>query len=203
MISYHFDGCALGMKDQWDNPLKKPWAVATDHAGIGIALSKFQCKCDQPHAQGRGIALKLEEYTFKMADAIHKALTQQQPSLKLSCCALFSRFPRTLPTMLARAIVMARECAVAGRPAVLERITQWERSLNVFRAAVATAIPGTSPGISVSRLFICWPSAKRPKLGNAHFLGSLWCSQSAGRMMPSRRMEAAALTEVPWTRAQV
>ena len=41
--------------------------------------------------------------------------------------------------MLARAIAMARECAVAGRPAVLERITQWERSLNVFRAAIATA----------------------------------------------------------------
>ena len=140
MTSYHFDGCALGMKDQWDNPLKKPWTVATNHAGIGTALSKLQCKCDQQHAQGRGIALKkTEEYTFKMTDAIHKALTQQQPSLKHSCCALSFRFPRTLPTMLARAIAMARECAVAGRPAVLDRITQWERSMNVFRAAVATA----------------------------------------------------------------
>ena len=65
MISYHFDACALGMKDQWENPLKKPWPVATNHSGIGIALSKFQCKCEQPHAQGRGIVLeRTEEYTF-------------------------------------------------------------------------------------------------------------------------------------------
>ena len=40
--------------------------------------------------------------------------------------------------MLARAISMAKECAVAGRPATLDRITQWERTLGVFRAAVAT-----------------------------------------------------------------
>ena len=125
MISYHFDGCARGMKDQWGNPLKKPWVVATIHSGIGKALSKFHCKCEQQHAQGRGIALKrTEEYTFKMTDAIHKALTQQQPSLKLSCCACVQRPRCSLFVMLARAVRMATECAVAGRPAVLERITQ-------------------------------------------------------------------------------
>ena len=77
------------MRDQERKPLKKPWAVATTHSGIGKALSKFQCVCEKQHAQGRGLALKrTEEYTFRMTDAIHKAFAQQQPSLKLVCCAI-------------------------------------------------------------------------------------------------------------------
>ena len=58
MIAYHFDGCALGMVNQDNDPLKKPWTVATNHAGVGKALSKFQCTCNRRHAPGRGIALK-------------------------------------------------------------------------------------------------------------------------------------------------
>ena len=74
MVTFDFDGCALGMRDQERKPLKKPWAVATTHSGIGKALSKFQCVCEKQHAQGRGLALKrTEEYTFRMTDAIHKA----------------------------------------------------------------------------------------------------------------------------------
>ena len=93
MIAYHCDGCALGMVNQDNDPLKKPWAVATNHAGVGKALSKFQCTCNRRHAPGRGIALKkTEEYTFRMTDAIHKALTRQHPALKLTCCALISPF---------------------------------------------------------------------------------------------------------------
>ena len=41
--------------------------------------------------------------------------------------------------MLARAVRMAKECAVAGWPAALERITQWERTMGILRVAVATA----------------------------------------------------------------
>jgi len=43
------------MKDQKGIPLKKTWTVATNLSGIGKALSKFQCVCDQQHAQGRGL----------------------------------------------------------------------------------------------------------------------------------------------------
>ena len=123
MIAYHFDGCALGMKNQNDDPLKKPWTVATNHSGIGKALSKFQCRCERRHAQGRGLALKkTEEYTFRMTDAMRKALTQQQPSLKSACCALVVTSRSLFATMLSRAIRMAKDCAVAGRLAMLERI---------------------------------------------------------------------------------
>ena len=140
MIPYHFDGCALGMKNQDNDPLKKPWTVATNHPGIGKALSKFQCSCERRHAQGRGLALKkTEEYTFRMTDAIHKALTQQQPSLKSACCALVVIYHSLFATMLTRAIQMAKACAVAGRPAILERIIQWENVINTLRGAIAVA----------------------------------------------------------------
>ena len=140
MIAYHFDGCALGMKNQDDEPMKKPWTVATNHSGIGKALSKFQCKCERRHAQGRGLALKkTEEYTFRMTDAIHKALTQQQPSLKSACCALAVTYHSLFVIMLSRTIQMAKACAVAGRPAILERIAQWENVVNTLRGAIAVA----------------------------------------------------------------
>ena len=140
MIAYHFDGCALGMVNQDNDPLKKPWTVATNHAGVGKALSKFQCTCNRRHAPGRGIALKkTEEYTFRMTDAIHKALTRQHPALKLTCCALIAPFCSPVFVMLTRAIQMAKACAVAGRPAILERITQWEGVVNTLKAAIAVA----------------------------------------------------------------
>jgi hypothetical protein len=41
MITYNFDGCALGMKDQKGIPLKKPWTVATNHSGIGKHYPNF------------------------------------------------------------------------------------------------------------------------------------------------------------------
>ena len=140
MIAYHFDGCALGMVNQDNDPLKKPWTVATNHAGVGRALSKFQCTCNRRHAPGRGIALKkTEEYTFRMTDAIHKALTRQHPALKLTCCALIAPFRSPVVVMLTRAIQMAKACAVAGRPAILERITQWEGVVNTLKGAIAVA----------------------------------------------------------------
>ena len=127
---------------EWKNdegiPLKKPWTVATNHEGIGKTLSKYQCKCSQSHAQGRGMALKrTEEYTFKMTDAIHRALVQQQRSLKTACCALVSLALHSSTVMLARAIQMAKDSAVAGRPAIYERICAWERTLTIFRGAIA------------------------------------------------------------------
>ena len=138
MITYNFDGCALGMKNQEGEPLKKPWTVATNHAGIGRTLSKFQCKCERRHAPGRGIALKrTEEYTFRMTDAIHKAVIWQHTPLKTACCALFATFRFVVDAMLARAIQMAKACAVAGRPAILERITLWEGVVNTLKGAIA------------------------------------------------------------------
>ncbi|CAL1170847.1 unnamed protein product [Cladocopium goreaui] len=41
--------------------------------------------------------------------------------------------------MLTRAIQMAKACAVAGRPAILERITQWEGVVNTLKGAIAVA----------------------------------------------------------------
>ena len=84
------------------------------------------------------MALKrTEEYTFKMTDAIHRALVQQQRSLKTACCALVSLALHSSTVMLARAIQMAKDSAVAGRPAIYERICAWERTLTIFRGAIA------------------------------------------------------------------
>ena len=149
MIAYHFDGCALGMVNQDNDPLKKPWTVATNHVGVGRALSKFQCTCNRRHAPGRGIALKkTEEYTFRMTDAIHKALTRQHPALKLTCCALIAPFRSPVVVMLTRAIQMAKACAVAGRPAILERITQWEGVVNTLKGAHRGGDLGRPPSAS-------------------------------------------------------
>ena len=86
------------------------------------------------------MALKrTEEYTFKMTDAIHRALVQQQRSVKITCRAIASPVSRASFAMLTRAIQMAKECAVAGRPAILERISAWERTMTIFRGAIAVA----------------------------------------------------------------
>ena len=67
-----------------------------------------------------------------MTDAIHKALTRQHPALKLACCSLVASFHTPVVVMLTRAIQMAKACAVAGRPAILKRITQWEGVATAF-----------------------------------------------------------------------
>jgi hypothetical protein len=41
--------------------------------------------------------------------------------------------------MLSRAIRMAKDSAVAGRPAMYERICQWEGVINTLRGAIAVA----------------------------------------------------------------
>ena len=74
-----------------------------------------------------------------MADAIHKALTQQQPSLKLACCAIAPTFRCVFAVMLARAVRMAKDCAVAGKPAIYERVCQWENVISMLRGAIAVA----------------------------------------------------------------
>ncbi|CAL1139216.1 unnamed protein product [Cladocopium goreaui] len=62
-----------------------------------------------------------------------------RPALKLTCCALIAPFRSPVVVMLTRAIQMAKACAVAGRPAILERITQWEGVVNTLKGAIAVA----------------------------------------------------------------
>ena len=61
-------------KKQRQNPIKKPWTIATNLSSLGCEISKFQCDHSHEHVQGRGKDLKAtERYTFIMTDLVHSA----------------------------------------------------------------------------------------------------------------------------------
>ena len=38
-----FDGCALGLRSDNNDPIRKPWTVATNNGHIFRAFSKYSC----------------------------------------------------------------------------------------------------------------------------------------------------------------
>ena len=70
LVAYSFEGCAVGLRGKDELPITKPWTVATNHEGIGLALSRFRCSCTSDHAEGRGRHLReTQSYTYRMTDA--------------------------------------------------------------------------------------------------------------------------------------
>ena len=77
-----FHGCAAGLKSSKTNqPIKKPWTVASTSPAVTKALGRFRCpgKDEHPaHEPCAGIETKRTElYTQQMADAVHRAIKDE------------------------------------------------------------------------------------------------------------------------------
>ena len=44
-----FDGCALGLRSDDNDPIRKPWSVATNNGNIFRAFAKYSCPGSDKH----------------------------------------------------------------------------------------------------------------------------------------------------------
>ena len=72
-----FDGCSLGLLSDNNDPVKKPWSVATNDGYIYRAFSAHKCPGPPAHATHQTCEGKYtkrsESYTWPFADLVHKA----------------------------------------------------------------------------------------------------------------------------------
>ena len=81
-----FFGCGAGLRStRTGKPVKKPWTVATSSRAMLAALGKFHCCGEEDHEPCAGQETKrTENYTPRMAAAIHRALREQALSTRAS-----------------------------------------------------------------------------------------------------------------------
>eukprot|EP00435_Cladocopium_sp_Y103_P009439 s1446_g2.t1 len=136
LITYNFHGCMVGIKNRNDDPIKKPWTVATDMQSLGIELSRFQCDGSHEHIQGRGEDLRAtERYTYIMTDLVHSIFRLAAFEVRPAFCAT-----RIAPVGMIEgpspetADVLVGWIPESDRLSVYQRIVAWEEKLNGFRA---------------------------------------------------------------------
>ena len=68
------DGCMVGLRNEWNKPVYKPWTLITNCDSLRSAFT--QCKCDGSHEHGActGKTAKLSEsYTVDFVRRVHRA----------------------------------------------------------------------------------------------------------------------------------
>ena len=92
------DGCALGLRSDHSDPIRKPWSVATNNGHIFRAFAKYSCPGKDKHPYHEPCAgkytKKTEGYTWLFADVVHKAWKNSQLEIKRgieSCGARYFR----------------------------------------------------------------------------------------------------------------
>ena len=77
-----FDGCALGLRSDYNGAIKRPWSVATNNGHIFRTFSKYSCPGHDKHPYHEPCAGKYtkrsEGYTWPFADVLHKAWRDSQ-----------------------------------------------------------------------------------------------------------------------------
>ena len=77
-----FDGCALGLRSVNNDPIRKPWCVATNKGHIFRAFAKYSCPGKDKHPYHEPCAgtytKRTEGYTWPFADVVHKAWGNSQ-----------------------------------------------------------------------------------------------------------------------------
>ena len=93
-----FDGCALGLRSDHNDPSRKPWSVATNNGHIFRAFAKYSCPGKDKHPYHEPCASKYtkkaEGYTWPFADIVHKAWKNSQLEINRgigSCEACYFR----------------------------------------------------------------------------------------------------------------
>ena len=77
LTSVDFDGCMLGLTDEHDTPVKKPWRVCSTSPRVCEIFNGLRCAGHGEHAQCRGKLCKSTEgYTSQMVARVHKATAQ-------------------------------------------------------------------------------------------------------------------------------
>ena len=77
-----FNGCASGLRSDYNDPIRKPWSVATNNGHIFRAFAKYSCPGKDRHPYHEPCAgkytKKTEGYTWPFADVVHKAWKNSQ-----------------------------------------------------------------------------------------------------------------------------
>ena len=72
-----FDGCALGLRSDYNDPTRKPWSVATNNGHMFRAFATCSCLGRDKHPYREPCAWKYtkrtESYTWPFIDVTHKA----------------------------------------------------------------------------------------------------------------------------------
>ena len=108
-----FDGCALGLRSDSNDPIRKPWSVATNNGHIFRAFAKYTCPGKDKHPYHEPCAGKYtkrtENYTWPFTDVIHKAWRDSHLEIQRgieSCEARYFRKlnRKTIPAMPCRTV---------------------------------------------------------------------------------------------------
>ena len=120
-IPVDFEGCAVGLTDAQDAPIKKPWRVMTTSRKLADELGQHRCQHERgQHAVAeRSETSKTAFYPVKMTQIIIRSLfpnTVQEPSFKAMPCvpvALSAEHrPREQPLKHVSALAGADDLAV-------------------------------------------------------------------------------------------
>ena len=86
LMKVDFFGCGAGLRSiRTGRPIKKPWTVATSSPALAQSLCKFECCGEELHEPCAGQETRrTENYTPRMAAAIHKAMREQALSNRAS-----------------------------------------------------------------------------------------------------------------------
>ena len=68
--NFKFDRCALGLRSVYNDPIRKPWSVATNNGHIFRAFDKYSCPGRDKHPYHEPCPGK---YIWPFIDVIHKA----------------------------------------------------------------------------------------------------------------------------------
>ena len=105
-----FEGCALGLRSDYNDPIRKPWCVATNNGHIFRAFAKYPCPGKHKHPYHEPCAgkytKKTEGYTWPFADVVHKAWKNSQIEINRGIESCEARYFRKLN----RKVIPAMPC---------------------------------------------------------------------------------------------
>ena len=105
-----FDGCAPGLRSDYNDPIRKPWCVAINNGHIFRAVAEYPCPDKNKHpyvswAIGK-YTKRTESYTWPFIDVIHKAWRDSQLEIQRGIESCEARYFRKLN----RKIITAMPC---------------------------------------------------------------------------------------------
>ena len=105
-----FEGCALGLRSDYNDPIRKPWSVATNNGHIFLAFVKYSCPGRDKHPYHEPCAGKYakrtESYIWPLTDVMHTAWRNSHLEIQRGIESCEARYFRELN----RNIIPAMPC---------------------------------------------------------------------------------------------
>ena len=118
-----FDGCARGLRSDYNDPVRKPWGVATNNGHIFRAFAKYSCLGRDRHPYREPCAGKYtkrtESYTWPFINVIHKAWRNSHLEIQRSIESCKARYFRKIR----RKIIPAMPCRTVKETSTNAQLT--------------------------------------------------------------------------------